>query len=76
MTEYELLKCAESTCRKMVENGIKPEDVKYLEVYEEWKRLRGEGHKVRYISYYLSQQYGVGEATIFRIAKRFEKPIK
>lgn len=76
MTEYDLLKCAESVCKVMAENGIKPEDVRYLQMYEDWKRLRSEGHKVRYISYYLSEQYGVGEATIFRIAKRFEKVLK
>lgn len=76
MTEYDLLKCAESVCKVMAENGIKPDDVRYLKLYEDWKRLRSEGHKVRYISYYLSEQYGVGEATIFRIAKRFEKVLK
>lgn len=76
MTEYDLLKCAESVCKVMAKNGIKPEDVRYLQMYEDWKRLRSEGHKVRYISYYLSEQYGVGEATIFRIAKRFEKVLK
>lgn len=76
MTEYDLLKCAESVCKVMAENGIKPDDVRYLQLYEDWKRLRSEGHKVRYISYYLSEQYGVGEATIFRIAKRFEKVLK
>lgn len=76
MTEYDFLKCAESVCKVMAENGIKPDDVRYLQMYEDWKRLRSEGHKVRYISYYLSEQYGVGEATIFRIAKRFEKVLK
>lgn len=76
MNEYELLKCAESVCRKMADNGIKPEDVRYLPMYEDWKRLRKEGHKVRYISYYLSEQYGVGEATVYRIAKRFERSLE
>lgn len=75
MTEYELLKCAESVCRVMSRNGIRPDDVKYIEVYEEWRRLRKEGHKIRYISCYLSEQYGIGEATIFRIAKRFGKEV-
>lgn len=73
MTEYELLKCVESVCKMMARNGVKADDVKYVQMYEDYKRLRDEGHKVRYISYYLSEQYGVGEATVFRIAKRFEK---
>lgn len=76
MTVYELLKATESVCKMMSENGVQPEDVKYLTIYEEWKRLRREGHKVRYISFYLSEQYGVGEATVYRIAKRFDRVLK
>lgn len=76
MTHYELLKCGESICRKMSENGVKADDVRHLQMFEDWTRLRKEGHKVRYIQVYLSEQYGVGEATVFRIAKRFERTLK
>lgn len=75
MKQYELLKTVESILSVFEKNGIDAKDVKYLKLYDEYKRLKDEGHKVGYIVYYLSTQYECGEATIYRVIKRMNKEL-
>ena len=62
MTKYELLKACRSVCDALTRNGINATDTKYIE-----------GQKVTWVVYYLSQQYEVGEATVYRMAKRLSE---
>ena len=75
MTRYELIKSAESLLKICDTEGIDPKEVRYLEVFDEWQRLNHEGHKKVWILAYLSQQHGVSEATIKRIARKFKKKV-
>lgn len=75
MTQYEILTLCESTLRMMADNGIDAKDVRYLDLYRDYERLCKEGHKKTYILYYLSQQYDVDKATIYRIAARMRREI-
>ena len=75
MTRYELIKSAESLLKVCDAEGITPNEVGHLRVYEDWVRLTGEGHKKVWILAYLSQQYSISEATIKRIAKRMRKKV-
>ena len=70
MTQYDLLKTAESLLFVLMSNDVDAKDVKYLEMYKEYMRLKKEGHKVGYVVYYLSQQYECSEATVYRVVKR------
>ena len=76
MTQYELLKTAESILSMLNANEIDAKDVMYLNLYKEFKRLKEEGHKVHYIVTYLSEEYNCSVATIYRVAKRMEKIIE
>lgn len=76
MTRYEFIKMAESVLKVCDREGIAPSEAAYLPVYEEWIRLTGEGHKKVWIIAYLAQQYGISEATIKRITKKFAKWVK
>ena len=76
MTQYELLKTAESLLAVLMKNGIDAKDIKYLELYREYMRLKKEGHKVGYVVYYLSQQYVCSEATVYRVVKRMTQKIR
>ena len=76
MTQYELLKMAESLLVVLMSNDVDAKDVKYLEMYKEYMRLKKEGHKVGYVVYYLSQQYECSEATVYRVVKRMTKKIR
>jgi hypothetical protein len=76
MTQYELLKTAESLLVVLMSNDVDAKDVKYLEMYQEYMRLKKEGHKVGYVVYYLSQQYECSEATVYRVVKRMTQKIR
>lgn len=76
MTQYELLKTAESLLIILMSNDVDAKDVKYLEMYQEYMRLKKEGHKVGYVVYYLSQQYECSEATVYRVVKRMTQKIR
>ena len=76
MTRYELIKSAESILRLCDAAGIVPSEARYLAVYEEWQRLTKEGQKKVWVLAYLSQQYGISEATIKRIARKMGKRVK
>lgn len=76
MTQYELLKASVSLLAMLEKNSIDAKDVKYIDLYDEYTRLKGEGHKMGYIAYYLSQQYECSEATVYRVVKRMAQDIK
>lgn len=76
MTRYDLLRTAESLLTILTANEVDAKDVRYLGMYEDFVRLKGEGHKVGYIVYYLSQQYECSEATVYRVARRMAQDIR
>jgi hypothetical protein len=76
MIQYELLKASVSLLAMLEKNGIDAKDVKYIDLYDEYTRLKSEGHKMGYIAYYLSQQYECSEATVYRVVKRMAQDIK
>lgn len=75
MKQYELMKSAESVLKLLAKNNIDIKDVERLRMYEDYARLKREGHKMTYIVYYLTEQYSVGSATVYRVAKRMEQDI-
>ena len=76
MTKYEFIKAFASACAVMADNHISPADYKYIGLVEDFERMKAEGHKYAFIVSYLSQQYEVNEATVYRIAKRLQEPCK
>lgn len=72
MTKYEILKASASVCKVLADNGISPSDYKFIGLVEEYRRLKEEGHKYAYITFYLSQQYGVSETSVYRIVKKLQ----
>lgn len=75
MKQYDLIKSAASILSILAKNNIDIKDVKHLEMYEDYARLKQEGHKTVYIVYYLAQQYSVSPATVYRVAKRMEQDL-
>ena len=55
---------------------LKRDDYQYIELYEEYMVMRGEGEKVDYILHFLSGKYRISDSTIKRIVKRFSKEVK
>ena len=61
----ELLK----TCHYM---GIRPDDVQYIELYNDYNRLLDEGEKVSYIVAVLAERYNVCERKVYTLIKRLQ----
>lgn len=76
MTKYELLKATASACEVMARNNISPADYRYIGLVEDYMRMQAEGQKYSFIVYYLAQQYGINEATVYRIVKRLQQPCR
>ena len=70
MTRYEAIKMMESSLRRLVDNNVDIRYVRYVEMYHDYERFTTEGHKNIYIVHYLSEQYEVNAATIYRVVKR------
>lgn len=70
MTAFELLKSCASVCAVLAANKINPADVRYLQLYADFVRMRDEGQKTSWVVFYLAQQYDCDEATVYRVVKR------
>lgn len=76
MKIYDLLCVSESVCKMLDANNIKASDVRYLGMFEDWERLRKEGHKYDFIIHYLSTQYEISPSSVERITRRLNRDMK
>lgn len=58
------------------EANVNLSDVRYIDLYQEFLRMKGEGHKLTYIVAFLMDEYSVGQATVYRVIDKFGKPVK
>lgn len=52
--------------------GIRPDDVQYIELYNEYNKLQTNGEKVSYIVATLSLRYGISERKVYDLIERFK----
>lgn len=76
MLAIDLVKISECLLKSLSKIGIKTGDFKYIEMYDEYKKLEGEGMKKEYIRTMLASKYKTSETTIFRVVSRLEKHVK
>ena len=74
-TVAELLHLNERYFQLLHENGVRIEDVQYLDMYRDYKRLAADGLKPTYIVAHLSSEYDIPERTIYRVIARLSKPV-
>lgn len=72
MKIYELLSFHQELLQKLHTAGISTGDYKYVDLYAEYVRLKGDGLKVAYIIAYLAEQYAISERKIYSIIKKLE----
>lgn len=75
MKAYELIKASESLLTKFDEANINISDKRYIPLYEDYSRLKNEGHKKTYIIACMSDVYKLSEMTVYNIVNKFEKEI-
>lgn len=76
MKAHELLKVARPLIETLLNNGVSPKDVLHLDMYMDYIRLKGEGHKITYIEAYLSEQYEITDRHLKRIVSNMNKDLK
>lgn len=52
--------------------GIRLDDVRYIELYNEYSRLLADGEKTSYIVAALAEKYGVCERTVYDLIRRLK----
>lgn len=72
-TVYQKLKEHRALLVSLARTGIAVEDVKYIELFEEFERLKNEGLKKTYIAAHLCDEFEVSERTVWRIVSRFSR---
>lgn len=73
MTYFETLNFNREPITRLVQNGFKPEDCRYIDLYSEFEAMRDNGYKVTYIVSLLADRYTVSERKIYDVIKRFGK---
>lgn len=72
MKVIEILNFNRELLAKLLESGIRLEDVRYVNLYTDYFRLLQAGGKVTYIVATLAEQYGISERKVYDLIKRFQ----
>lgn len=70
------MKLHEQLFRVLNSQNIALKDIQYLPMVEEFRQMKAKGHKVAYITCFLSTKYKLTERGIFKIVRRFEESIE
>ena len=73
MKAIELLKIGKGMMEIMSKAGIRTDDYRYIGMYEEYLKMRHEGHKYEYAIARLAKQYGISESSVSRVIRKFGK---
>lgn len=76
MTVFDLIKMYEGPINVLNDANVNLSDVRYIKLFNEYLRMKKEGHKLTYIVAFLVDEYSVGQATVYRIIEKFSKPVK
>ena len=76
MKAIDILSLAEGIITTLDRNDIKTADVRYVQMYRDWQRMREEGHKWDWIMYWLGKEYDLSETSVWRILKRLDREIE
>lgn len=73
MKVFELLSIHRGLLSCMAECGIKIDDLKYIDLFEEYNKQTKAGEKATYVVAMLADKYGVCERKVYSIVKQFRK---
>ena len=69
MTIYDLLKDNLAILRRFHRNGVATDSIRFLPLYEDWRRMVDQGFKKQYIEAVLREKYGYKPRYIRLIVK-------
>ena len=75
MLAIDVVRFCRELLKRLSENEIKTSDYKFVDMYDEYTRLVGEGHKKEYAIAVVTDKYRVSESTLRRVLKRLGEPV-
>lgn len=72
MNKIEFLKSVRSVMETAHRNKIDAGDVRYIDMVDDFLRLKAEGHKFIYIVAHLQDVYGVKRSTLLKYVKKLQ----
>lgn len=75
MKTVEVLSLAKPMLEMLISAGVNPKDVQYIELFNEYIRLKTEGHKVTYIEAYLCDEFNIKKTKFYELIKVFDSDI-
>ncbi|WP_425884456.1 hypothetical protein ACPYIV_18165 [Parabacteroides sp. ASD2025] len=76
MKVIEILNFNRELLAKLLDSGIRLDDVRYVNLYTDYFRQLRAGGKVTYIVAKLAEQYGISERKVYDLIKRFQSDCK
>lgn len=73
MKYFEILKFSKEIVNRLKEAGYIQGDQQYIEMFDDFEKMRQAGEKVTYIVAILAGQYNVSERKVYDIIRRFQK---
>ena len=76
MKVIEILNFNRELLTRLLESGIRLEDVRYVNLYTDYFHLLRAGEKIAYIVAILAERYGISERKVYGLIKRFQSDCK
>lgn len=76
MKVIEILNFNRELLTRLLESGIRLEDVRYVNLYTDYFHLLRAGEKMTYIEAILAERYGISERKVYGLIKRFQSDCK
>ena len=76
MKVIEILNFNRELLTRLLESGIRLEDVRYVNLYTDYFHLLRAGEKMTYIVARLAERYGISERKVYGLIKRFQSDCK
>ena len=70
MTIYEILSFHRELLRRLCSIGIKPDDYRFVGLYEDYIHMKQDGEKTTYIVAVLADRYGICERKVYNVIRR------
>lgn len=73
MKIFEILSFNKEILDRLDNFGIRPDDHKHLDLYNDYQAMKTQGEKVTYIVATLAERYNISERKVYDIVGRFGK---
>ncbi len=73
MKTIDLLKLFREPYYLFVANGIQLDDIRFIDMYDDYVKMHTDGEKVTYIVSLLAGKYTISERSVYKVLSRLEK---